>query len=102
MAIETVTTLDLGVLFTPIFKFILLLLALFGGYSIIKDLINSFHCCYKDKLEHNLVEKLTNKDVKIITVENAQEIHEINKEITIIKEELKNIKSEVNNAHNNG
>ena len=78
-----------------VFKFILLLLALFGGYSIIKDLINSFHCCYKDKLEHNLVEKLTNKDVKIITVENAQEIHEINKKVEEIENKIKLIAGEV-------
>ena len=42
-----------------------------------------------------MVEKLTNKDVKIITVENAQEIHEINKKVEEIENKIKLIAGEV-------
>ena len=75
--------------FYYIFKFILLLLALFGLFYIIKDVINAIKYCFKDKLEHNLIEKLTEKDVKIITVENSKDIHELTKRIEKLEEVIK-------------
>ena len=75
--------------FYYIFKFILLLLALFGLFYIIKDVINAIKSCFKDKLEHNLIEKLTEKDVKIITVENSKDIHELTKRIEKLEEVIK-------------
>lgn len=75
--------------FYYIFKFILLLLALFGLFYIIKDVINAIKSCFKDKLEHNLIEKLTEKDVKIITVENSKDIHELTKRIEKLEKVIK-------------
>ena len=75
--------------FYYIFKFILLLLALFGLFYIIKDVINAIKSCFKDKLEHNLIKKLTEKDVKIITVENSKDIHELTKRIEKLEEFIK-------------
>ena len=75
--------------FYYIFKFILLLLALFGLFYIIKDVINAIKSCFKNKLEHNLIEKLTEKDVKIITVENSKDIHELTKRIEKLEEVIK-------------
>ena len=75
--------------FYYIFKSILLLLALFGLFYIIKDVINAIKSCFKDKLEHNLIEKLTEKDVKIITVENSKDIHELTKRIEKLEEVIK-------------
>ena len=75
--------------FYYIFKFILLLLALFGAFYIVKDVINAIKSCFKDKLEHNLIEKLTEKDVKIITVENSKDIHELTKRIEKLEEVIK-------------
>lgn len=75
--------------FYYIFKFILLLLALFGAFYIVKDIINAIKYCFKDKLEHNLIEKLTEKDVKIITVENSKDIHELTKRIEKLEEVIK-------------
>ena len=75
--------------FYYIFKFILLLLALFGLFYIIKDVINAIKSCFKDKLEHNLIKKLTEKDVKIITVENSKDIHELTKRIEKLEEVIK-------------
>ena len=75
--------------FYYIFKFILLLLALFGAFYIVKDIINAIKYYFKDKLEHNLIEKLTEKDVKIITVENSKDIHELTKRIEKLEEVIK-------------
>lgn len=35
-----------------IFKFVIVLFAVIGGYRVIKDLINIFSRCFKDKLDH--------------------------------------------------
>ena len=75
--------------FYYIFKFILLLLALFGLFYIIKDVINAIKYCFKDKLDNDLIKNLTNKDVKIITVENSKDIHELTKRIEKLEEVIK-------------
>lgn len=100
MAIETVTTLDFGVLFTPIFKFIIALFAVVGGYSILKDLINTIARCFKDKLDHKkdceLMKQLSKKETRLITIENAQEIHELNEKYVKIEEEVKFLMGKIN------
>ena len=84
--------------FYHILEFIIVLFAIIGGYSVIKDLINAFSRCFKDKLDHKkdceLMYCLSKKDVKLITLENAQEIHEINKRLDAIEFVLSKIRPE--------
>ena len=89
MAIETVTTLDFSVLFVPIFKFIIVLFAVVGGYATVNNFMHIFARYGKDKLDNDLIEKLTEKDVKIITVENSKDIHELTKRIEKLEEVIK-------------
>lgn len=85
--------------FYYIFKFILLLLALFGAFYIVKDIINAIKSCFKDKLEHNLIEKLTEKDVKIITAENSKDIHELTRQFEDLTKRIEQLEG-VTNANN--
>lgn len=71
--------------FYYIFKFILLLLALFGAFYIVKDIINAI----TGRQSLRVIEKLTEKDVKIITVENSKDIHELTKRIEKLEEVIK-------------
>lgn len=71
--------------FYYIFKFILLLLALFGAFYIVKDIINAI----TGRQSLGVIEKLTEKDVKIITVENSKDIHELTKRIEKLEEVIK-------------
>ena len=71
--------------FYYIFKFILLLLALFGAFYIVKDIINVI----TGRQSLRVMEKLTEKDVKIITVENSKDIHELTKRIEKLEEVIK-------------
>ena len=100
MAIETITTLDFGVLFNPIFKFIIALFAVVGGYSILKDLRNAISRCFKDKLDHKkdceLMSCLSKKETRLITMENAQEIHELNQKYVKIKEDVELLMEKIN------
>lgn len=100
MAIETITTLDFGVLFNLIFKFIIALFAVVGGYSILKDLINAISRCFKDKLNHKkdceLIKSLSKKETRLITIENAQEIHQLNQKYVKIEEEVKILMEKLN------
>lgn len=86
--------------FYHIFNFILLLLALFGAFYITKDIINAF----TGRQHLKLIEKLTDKDIRVITVENAQEIHEINKNYELLEKRIGmiewNYKEIIKNAHN--
>lgn len=79
-----------------ILEFIIVLFAIIGGYSVIKDLIQAFSRCFKDKLDHKkdceLMQCLSKKDVKLVTLENAQEIHEINKRLDAIEFVLSKLK----------
>lgn len=70
--------------FYYIFKFILLLLALFGAFYIFKDIINAI----TGRQGLKLIEKLSEKDVKIITVENSKDIHELTKRLDKLEEEI--------------
>lgn len=83
----------------PILQFIIILFAVFGGYSIIKDIINACSRCFKDKLDYKkdceVLNCLSKKDTRIITIENAQEIHEINKKVEEIENKIKLIAGEV-------
>ena len=100
MAIETVTTLDFSVLFTPIFKFIIVLFAVVGAYSIIKDLIHAISRGFKDKLDHKkdcqVIEQLSKKKLKVIAIENAHEIQELNEKYVKIEEEVKFLMGKIN------
>lgn len=84
--------------FYHVLEFIIVLFAIIGGYSVIKDLINTFSRCFKDKLDHKkdceLMSCLSKKDFKLITFENAQEIHEINKRLDAIEFVLSKIRPE--------
>lgn len=86
--------------FYHVLQFIIVLFAIIGGYSVIKDLIHAvsttYSRCFKDKLDHKkdceLMQCLSKKDVKLVTLENAQEIHEINKRLDAIEFVLSKIK----------
>lgn len=71
--------------FYYIFKFILLLLALFGVFYIAKDIINAI----TGRQSLRVIKKLTEKDIKIITVENSKDIHELTKRIEKLEEVIK-------------
>ena len=79
-----------------ILEFIIVLFAIIGGYSVVKDLIHTFSRCFKDRLDHKkdceLMQCLSKKDVKLVTLENAQEIHEINKRLDAIEFVLSKLK----------
>ena len=83
----------------PILKFIIILFAVFGGYSIIKDIINACSRGFKDKLDYKkdceVLNCLSKKETRVITIENAQEIHEINKKVEEIENKIKLIAGEV-------
>lgn len=82
--------------FYHVLEFIIVLFAIIGGYSVVKDLIHAFSRCFKDKLDHKkdceLMQCLSKKDVKLVTLENAQEIHEINKRLDAIEFVLSKLK----------
>ena len=82
--------------FYHVLEFIIVLFAIIGGYSVVKDLIHTFSRCFKDRLDHKkdceLMQCLSKKDVKLVTLENAQEIHEINKRLDAIEFVLSKIK----------
>lgn len=83
----------------PILQFILILFAIVGGLATINNFIHLLSRYGKDildfKKDSEVIKSLSSKDVKIITVENAQEIHEIKKEleenIKIRLEKLENV-----------
>lgn len=83
-----------------IFKFVIVLFAVIGGYSVIKDIINAFSRCFKDKLDHKkdceLMKNLCKRETRLITIENAQEIHELNKKYDKIEEEVEKILEKLN------
>lgn len=83
-----------------IFKFVIVLFAVIGGYSVIKDLINTFARCFKDKLDHKkdceLMKHLSKKETRLITIENAQEIHELNKKYDKIEDDVKFLMEKLN------
>ena len=86
--------------FYPIFKFIIVLFAVVGAYSIIKDLIHAISRCFKDKLDHKkdcqVIEQLSKKELKVIAIENAHEIQELNEKYVKIEEEVKFLMGKIN------
>lgn len=86
--------------FYYVFKFIIILFAVIGGYSIIKDIINAVSRCFKDNLDHKkdcaMMNCLSKKETRLITIENAQEIHELNKKYAKIIEEIEKITEKLN------
>ena len=82
--------------FYHVLEFIIVLFAIIGGYSVVKDLIHACSRCFKYKLDHKkdceLMQCLSKKDVKLVTLENAQEIHEINKRLDTIEFVLSKLK----------
>ena len=86
--------------FYPIFKFIIVLFAVIGAYSIIKDLIHAISRGFKDKLDHKkdcqVIEQLSKKELKVIAIENAHEIQELNEKYVKIEEEVKFLSGKIN------
>ena len=86
--------------FYPIFKFIIVLFAVVGAYSIIKDLIYAISRGFKDKLDHKkdcqVIEQLSKKELKVIAIENAHEIQELNEKYVKIEEEVKFLMGKIN------
>ena len=86
--------------FYPIFKFIIVLFAVVGAYSIIKDLIHAISRDFKDKLDHKkdcqVIEQLSKKELKVIAIENAHEIQELNEKYVKIEEEVKFLMGKIN------
>ena len=86
--------------FYPIFKFIIVLFAVVGAYSIIKDLIRAISRGFKDKLDHKkdceIMKQLSKKETRLITIENAQEIHELNEKYVKIEEEVNFLMGKIN------
>lgn len=86
--------------FYPIFKFIIVLFAVVGASSIIKDLIHAISRGFKDKLDHKkdcqVIEQLSKKELKVIAIENAHEIQELNEKYVKIEEEVKFLMGKIN------
>lgn len=86
--------------FYPIFKFIIVLFAVVGVYSIIKDLIHAISRGFKDKLDHKkdcqVIEQLSKKELKVIAIENAHEIQELNEKYVKIEEEVNFLMGKIN------
>lgn len=72
-----------------IFKFVIVLFAVIGGYSVIKDLIDHKKDC-------ELMKHLSKKETRLITIENAQEIHELNKKYDKIEDDVKFLMEKLN------
>ena len=72
-----------------VLEFIIVLFAIIGGYSIIKDLIHAVSRCFKENLDHKkdceFMQCLSKKDVKLIALENAKELHEVIKRLDAIE-----------------
>ena len=83
-----------------ILKFVVILFAVVGGYSIIKDLINAISRGFKDNLDHKkdceLMSNLSKKETRLITIENAQEIHELNKRYDKMEDDINFLMEKIN------
>lgn len=92
----------------PIFKFIIILFAVVGGYNVLNNLFNLISRGFKDKLDNakdiNIINGLLdkfplvnpefiNKNQKEMAIENNQEIQEINKKLELMEDAIRsNIK----------
>lgn len=84
----------------PIFKFIIILFAIVGGYNSINNFMNLLARYGKDrhdfKKDSEVIKSLSNRDVKIITVENSKDIHNMKKELEEdIKIRLENLENKI-------
>lgn len=84
----------------PIFKFIIILFAIVGGYNSINNFMNLLARYGKDRLDFKkdseVIKSLSNRDVKIITVENSKDIHNMKKELEEdIKIRLENLENKI-------
>ena len=104
----------------PILQFIIILFALFGGYSLVKDIINTISRSFKDKLDNAKDIQAKQKDTEILNnliaryplvdknfmlkseveqnIENIQEIHEINKKIEKLEELVEKVIENANRS----
>ena len=86
--------------FYPIFKFIIILFAVVGGFATINNFIHLLGRYGKDvldfKKDSEVIKSLSNRDVKIITVENSKDIHNMKKELEEdIKIRLENLENKI-------
>ena len=69
----------------PVLQFIIILFAIVGGYNCVNNFMNLLARYGKDRLDFKkdseVIKSLSFRDVKIITVENTQEIHELKNQI---------------------
>lgn len=69
----------------PIFKFVIILFAIVGGYNCVNNFMNLLARYGKGRLDlkkdSEVIKSLSNRDVKIITVENSKDIHNMKKEL---------------------
>lgn len=78
----------------PIFKFIIILFAIVGGYNSINNFMSKDRLDFKKDSE--VIKSLSNRDVKIITVENSKDIHNMKKELEEdIKIRLENLENKI-------
>lgn len=98
----------------PIFKFFVIILALFGGHILFNNISNLAARAFKDKLDNEKDIHLKNKNIeimqeilnkyplvsaefmkkseKMMNIENNQEIHELYKKVAVIEKKLEGIK----------
>lgn len=96
----------------PIFKFFVIILALFGGHILFNNISNLAARAFKDKLDNEKDIHLKNKEImqeilnkyplvsaefmkkseKMMNIENNQEIHELYKKVAVIEKKLEGIK----------
>jgi hypothetical protein len=84
----------------PIFKFFVIILALFGGHILFNNISNLAARAFKDKLD--IMQEILNKyplvsaefmkkSEKMMNIENNQEIHELYKKVAVIEKKLEGI-----------
>lgn len=94
----------------PIFKFFVIILALFGGHILFNNISNLAARAFKDKLDNEkdiqdieIMQEILNKcplvsaefmkkSEKMMNIENNQEIHELYKKVAVIEKKLEGIK----------
>lgn len=84
----------------PVFKFVIILFAIVGGYNLLSNLFNLLSRGFKDKLDNtkdmsifngliakypNVAPDFFNKSSKEQAIDNNNEIHEINKRLDKIQ-----------------
>lgn len=75
----------------PIFKFFVIILALFGGHILFNNISNLAARAFKDKYPLVSAEFMKRSE-KMMNIENNQEIHELYKKVAVIEKKLEGIK----------